>query len=187
MTAAGTQAQFRSPDADRDRADTAAPAEPGPGSVDDTPVSRPRDANPAAEREEWQARHAAVEADLRDLTRLLEIGTCPIGEADPAAVYDQLLDAAVALARADAASLHLIDPAGEELRLVAWKGLDPEPAPFRQLVGLFAVGTLERLTISDTERTVEWGAFRRCGIRAAHATPLVCRGSRTSSPNDAFG
>ncbi|HET7035709.1 MAG TPA: ATP-binding protein, partial [Thermomicrobiaceae bacterium] len=77
-------------------------------------------------------------ADLAATQRLQETSTRLIREEDPQALYEQILDAAVAVMRADFASMQMFYPArgaGGELRLLAHRGFSEEAAAVWERIG----------------------------------------------------
>jgi PAS domain S-box-containing protein len=123
--------------------------------------------------------------------RLQEISTLLIQEGNLAALYDRVLDAAIALMSADMGSMQTYHPEQSELRLLAWRGFHPESAAFWERVHLDSVSACgvalskgRRVMVSDTEAcdfmagTGDLDAYRRSKIRAVQSTPLVSRSGR---------
>src|SRR5262245_20547058 len=81
-------------------------------------------------------RAADADAATDDSLRLQEISTMLIQEGNLAALYDRVLDAAIALMSADMASMQTFHPEQHELRLLAWRGFHPESAAFWDRVHL---------------------------------------------------
>jgi signal transduction histidine kinase/ActR/RegA family two-component response regulator len=108
-----------------------------------------------------------------------------MSEADPNALYKQILDAATAIMRADFASMHTAK--ASELYPMEWKGFPKETAwPSIRWDSptscAMAARTGERFVIVDTEqcelfagRAAALEALRRSGIRAMQSTPLISR------------
>ena len=129
--------------------------------------------------------------ELSDARALEAISTRLIREQQPEALYGHMLDAAMALMKADAASIQDFDPDRQELRTRAFINFPPElarrwsvmSADFRGVAGQ-ALGTRERAIVEDVETsdvmagTELLAVYRRCGIRAAQATPLRSRSGR---------
>jgi len=114
-----------------------------------------------------------------------------IQEGNLAALYDRVLDAAIALMSADMASMQTFHPKQHELRLLAWRGFHPESAAFWDRVHLdstcacgVALSAERRIIVPDTEAcdfmagTGDLEAARRSNIRAVQSTPLVSRSGR---------
>jgi PAS domain S-box-containing protein len=149
-------------------------------------LERDRAAAALREKEERLAHEHAATA------RLQETSTRLILADDVAALYGQIVDAALAILRADAASLQLLHPgraAGGELELLAQRGFDAEAADLWRWVQpsasspcAVALRTRERVVVPDVETCAflagseDLAGFRRLGIRAVQTTPLFSRG-----------
>jgi len=139
---------------------------------------------------EMLQREAQVQDALareRDGSQLLQaISAGMIRENDVNAVYEQILDAAVSIMRADCAGMQMLDDG--QLSLIAWRGFHPDSARFWQSVdvdsatpcgGMLRTG--QRFAIADTEHdellagTADLDEFRRSGVRAVQSTPLTSR------------
>jgi signal transduction histidine kinase/CheY-like chemotaxis protein len=107
-------------------------------------------------------------------------------EAEPNALYKQILDAATTIMSAEFASMQMVDEG--ELHLVECKGFHPDSVRFFERVNpTFAtscartLSTGQRSIIADTEKSellagrAELEEFRRSGLRAMLSTPLLCR------------
>jgi PAS domain S-box-containing protein len=119
---------------------------------------------------------------------LQSISTRLIREPSQETLLAQILDAAMELMGADAASIQMLAADGETLMLLGSRNFDPESAAFWQRVttepgstcGL-ALHRNERVLVSDVEAweaiagTPHLNAFRRSAIRAAQSTPLLSR------------
>jgi GAF domain-containing protein len=68
----------------------------------------------------------ALAADLRDTRRLQELSARFVAEGDLQALCQEILGAAIALARADAGTVQLLDQATRELVLIGARGVLPE-------------------------------------------------------------
>jgi PAS domain S-box-containing protein len=130
-------------------------------------------------------------AELAATQRLQETSSLLIQADDADALYDRILDSAVALMHADMASMQMLDQNRGELRLLAWKGFHPESAAFWQWVRPSsgascgaALASGRRVVVPDIEScgfilgTPDFDAFRKSGIRAMQSTPLVSRSGR---------
>ncbi|HEX6796469.1 MAG TPA: ATP-binding protein [Ktedonobacterales bacterium] len=131
---------------------------------------------------------AKLAAELADAQRLQRISTQLIQEGDLDALYQQILDAAIAVMHSDIGSMQMFSPDRGELRLLAWKGFDPASAAFWEWVrpdatsscGM-ALRTRERVVVPDVERcdfmatTKDLDVYRLSGIRAVQSTPLMTR------------
>jgi PAS domain S-box-containing protein len=100
-------------------------------------------------------------------------------------MHDDIIDAAMRLADADAASIQFLDPASGRLHLIASRNIHPESAAFwRDMDGCYAstcgraMRTHGRVAVEDTEADPEMAGsgdleeYRRSGIRAVQSTPL---------------
>lgn len=65
-----------------------------------------------------------------DLLQLYEINTSLIQEGKLEALYDRVVDAAAKLMSSDIASMQMLDPERNQLRLLAWTGFHPQSADF---------------------------------------------------------
>ncbi|HYX63117.1 MAG TPA: ATP-binding protein [Burkholderiales bacterium] len=135
-----------------------------------------------------------LEAELADSRRLQEISAQLVQEEDARALYEKITDAAVAIMRADFASMQMLHPergAAGELRLLAFRGFDAHAAKFWEWVRADsqstcgeALRTGRRATASDVERcdymtgSEDLETYQHTGIRAVQTTPLVSRGGR---------
>lgn len=131
---------------------------------------------------------ATLAAELADAQRLQRISSQLIQEGALDALYEQILDAAVAVMHSDIGSMQMFHPERDELRLLAWKGFDPASAAFWEWVrpdagsscGV-ALRTRERVVVPDVEHddfsagTQDLDFYRLSGIRAVQSTPLVAR------------
>src|SRR5512145_1855806 len=113
-------------------------------------------------------------------TQLLqEISTELIRASEVEALYERILDAAVAIMRSDFASMQMFYPERGELRLLAYRGFNPTAAAFWEWVrpgsgstcGV-ALATGARLIVPDVELSEfiagseDLEIFRQTGIRA---------------------
>jgi PAS domain S-box-containing protein len=122
---------------------------------------------------------------------LQSISTRLISESTPESLYAQILDAAMELMAADAASVQMLAADHTSLRLLAWKNFHPESAAFWQRVAIGAGSTCSqalrdnaRVVVADIEAcefmagTQDQQEYRRSGIRAVQSTPLRSRTGR---------
>ena len=130
-------------------------------------------------------------AELAATKQLQAVSTKLISEQEPDALYAQLLDAAMTLMNADAASLQRLDPERPRLSLIASRNLHPDSEVFWQWVDASsgsscgnALETNTRVLVEDIERSAEIAGtqdvdeYRRSGLRAVQSTPLVSRDGR---------
>ena len=120
---------------------------------------------------------------------LQDVSTRLIRADDIEELYDVILDAAVAIMRADHGYLHKFDAASGGLRLLGWRGFT-EPAtrgwawvgPDSRSASGEALRTRGRVVVPDVARCAwmagagEQRLYLEVGIRAAQATPLLSRG-----------
>lgn len=126
-------------------------------------------------------------AELRGTRLLSELGARRVGEGDPRTVCDTVLEAAVALAGADAATVQLMDESSGELFIAAAQGL--APAMLAQLPRIAAgSGTPcgealrdNRRAFADYEPDSADPTLRMhadAGLRSGQSTPLVASSGR---------
>ena len=127
-------------------------------------------------------------AELADTERLQQISSELIQEEQIEALYEHILEAAMAFMHAEAGSLQVYDPDRNRLHLLALKGFDPESAEFWTWVqeetktpcGM-ALFQRKRVIVPDIESseflagTQDQESYRRSGLRAVQSTPLVAR------------
>jgi signal transduction histidine kinase len=132
-----------------------------------------------------------LHAELRDTRLLQEISAQLIHEQNVAALYEKILDAAVAIMRSDFASMQMLYPergkAGE-LLLLGFRGFDPDSARFWEWVRADsgctcgeALRTGRRAIAADVVTcaflagTADREALLKAGMLAAQSTPLLSR------------
>jgi len=127
-------------------------------------------------------------SELAATRQLQTISTTLINASDPDALYEGILDAAVAIMRSDFASMQMLYPGRGELRLLAYRGFNPAAAAFWEWVRPgsgstcgAALATGARSTVPDIELSdfmagsEDLETYRQTGIRAVQSTPLVSR------------
>lgn len=127
-------------------------------------------------------------AELADTRQLQHLSSRLIHEDDTNALYDQILDAAKAVMHSDMASLQVLDPVRNELRLLGHKGFHPASAVFWQWVSptsgsscASALHEAKREILRDIElcdyvqKTEDLEFYRLSGIRGVQSTPLLSR------------
>lgn len=138
--------------------------------------------------EDLRESEAKLAIELADTQQLQSISSLLIEEENIDALYEQILESAIALMHSDAGSLQVLDSERNELRLLAWKGFHPEAAAFWEKVstktGSTCGGALhrgKRLIIADI-KTSDFAAgsesrkyYELSGIAAVQSTPLVSR------------
>ena len=129
--------------------------------------------------------------ELDDVQRLQHVATQLIDGRGIDALYEQILDTAVAILHSDFASLQIFYPErgiGGELRLLGHRGFSAEAAARWEWVGLTtmtvcgeALRTGQRVAVADVRNCdfitgfEDLDGFLAAGIHAAQATPLVSR------------
>jgi PAS domain S-box-containing protein len=129
--------------------------------------------------------------ELADMRQLQRVSDQLIREGNLNALYEQMVDAAIAVMRSDMGSMQMLVPARNALQLIAWKGFDPASAAFWEWVRAdsgsscgAALAQAERIIVPDVEAsdfmagTEDLEEYRRSGIRAVQSTPLVSRSGR---------
>jgi signal transduction histidine kinase len=114
-----------------------------------------------------------------------------VGAADVELVYEQMRDVAIALMRADFASIQRMSADGSSLRLLAWRGFHSESARYWETVGFDGYSTCAevlrtgaRYVVYDVEQSgliagsPDLDEFRRSGIRSVQSTALISRSGR---------
>jgi PAS domain S-box-containing protein len=131
---------------------------------------------------------AEVSENLGPGDTLHEVSTLLIQEGNLDSLYNRILDAATNLMSSDMASIQMLDPERNQLRLLGWKGFHPQSASFWEWVYLDSASTCgialsagSRVVVSDVETcdfmagTADLDEYRRSNIRAVQSTPLVSR------------
>jgi signal transduction histidine kinase/transcriptional regulator with GAF, ATPase, and Fis domain/ActR/RegA family two-component response regulator len=129
---------------------------------------------------------ARLAADLAATKLLQEVSSRLIPEQRSELLYTQILDAALALMKADAASIQILE--GNRLRLLADRNFAPASARYWAWVDADAVSTCgqalatgQRVVAADIEDcdflvgTQDLEEYRRSNLRAMQTTPLVSR------------
>jgi PAS domain S-box-containing protein len=122
---------------------------------------------------------------------LQSILTRMISESTHETLSAQILDAAIELLAADAASVQMLAPDGESLTLLGSRNFHPDSAAFWQRVTAEAGSTCgralrdnQRVLVTDVDSceymvgTQDHEEYRRSGIRAVQSTPLRSRSGR---------
>ena len=129
--------------------------------------------------------------ELLDTKILQKLSIELISEQRAEKLYEQILEAAMELMKADFASIQLLDEERNALRLLAWKNFHEDSAASWQWIDADsattcgrALATGGRIVLDDIEtndgladdRNLE--EYRRSGIRAMQSTPLTSRSGR---------
>ncbi len=144
-----------------------------------------------------KARHESEErlaTELHAARQLQEISAQLIGERGIEGLYDKLVDAATIIMRADYASMQMLYPergSGGELRLLAFRGFNPQAAKFWEWVRAdsestcgAALRTGKQVIVPDVSHcdfmagTEDLATYIQTGINAVQTTPLVSRSGR---------
>jgi GAF domain-containing protein len=132
--------------------------------------------------------------ELTATQRLQETSTQLIREENVQALYEQILNAAVAIMRSDYASIQMLYPErgpGGELRLLGHRGFNPEAVRFWEWVrppsqstcGI-ALRTGQRVIVADVQKcdfmagSGDLETYLQTGIHAVQTTPLLSRGGQ---------
>jgi PAS domain S-box-containing protein len=141
-----------------------------------------------------QALRQSEEALARELAatqHLQQISTQMIQEGHPGPLYEQILDAAMAVMGSQMASIQTVDKSQGALRLLAFRGFSPE---FGEILALSRPDTNtscsvakrmgDRMIVPDVETdnsiagTPALEDLRKSGIRAVQSTPLFSRSGK---------
>lgn len=129
----------------------------------------------------------AVAADLEATARLRDLSARMVPEGDIQVLYQEIMDAAVALMRADAGSVQILDQETEELVLLTTRGFDQNMTDYFHRVSArpdtpygTALATNERVffDFDAPEAQDPGGAMRmhvETGYLSGQTTPLVAR------------
>jgi PAS domain S-box-containing protein len=139
-----------------------------------------RDSTAHQESKEW------LERELVDSQRLQALSARLVAEGDFDSLLDEILGAAIAIARADMGTASLVDvESGTGLKLFSSEGFSPETVEQIQMHSSLArLPGRERLVIQDMALSDQLGkesifrALVTSGVRAAQWTPLVSRSGR---------
>ncbi len=135
-----------------------------------------------------------LSAELAATQQLQETSTQLIGEDNVEALYEQILDAAVAIMRSQFASIQTLyreHGPGGELGLLAYRGFNPQAAQFWECVRStsksacgIALRTGQRVIIPDVQTSdlmagsEDQAVCLQTGIRSIQTTPLVSRSGK---------
>jgi PAS domain S-box-containing protein len=126
-----------------------------------------------------------IPSEVAGLRTLQSISTRLMSESTGQSLYLQILDAAIELMAADAASIQMLAADGKSLMLLGSKNFHPDSAAFLQRVDVGAGSASgralldnERVLVADIEAcdfmagTPVQQEYRRSGIRSVQSTPL---------------
>jgi PAS domain S-box-containing protein len=144
----------------------------------------------AAELVEAQAK---LEVELTDTKLLQNISAELVQQENVTALYETIVDGAVAIMRSDFASMQQLHPqrGNGELRLLAFRGFNPQAAKFWEWVRTdsesscsAALRTGRRVIVPDVEQcdfmagTEDLVTYLQTGIHAVQSTPLLSRSGK---------
>lgn len=134
---------------------------------------------------------ARLAEELKETRQLQRISSRLIDADNIQTLYDQILDAAIAIMHSDMGSMQMLFPEKNELLLLAWKGFNPESARFWKWVRIASASTCgvalakgERVIVSNVENcefmagTEDLDSYRLSGIQAVQSTPLISRSGK---------
>jgi PAS domain S-box-containing protein len=136
--------------------------------------------------------NTSAESELAEVLVLQSISAELIHEQSAEALYEKIVDAAVVIMRSDYASMQMLFPErgpGGELRLLAFRGFNPEAAKFWEWVRAdskstcgIALATGQRVVAPDIANcsfmadSEDQRIYLATGIHACQTTPLIGRG-----------
>ncbi|WP_434113442.1 PAS domain S-box protein [Methylocaldum sp. GT1TLB] len=138
---------------------------------------------------------AQLEAELQDTQLLQSISAALLHEDDIQALYEKIIDAAAHIMHSEYASMQMLYPErgrGGELRLLAFRGFNPQAAKFWEWVSAdssdstcgAALRTGRRVIAPDLENcdfmqgTEDLATYLQTGIHACQTTPLFSRSGK---------
>lgn len=166
-------------------------------------MTRLRDRAVVEMTERWRAEEALrhseeqLKEELAD-AKLLQVLSAEMTQQEPVeTLYKKVIDSAAAIMRSDFASMQILHSergvpgSGGELRLLAFRGFNPQAARFWEWVSPTAtcscgraLSTGQRCVVADLEACAwmadsnDLATYRDTGIRAVQSTPLLSRGGR---------
>ena len=136
--------------------------------------------------ESLRRNEARLAAELSAAKVLQDFSSRLIPEQRSESLHAHILDAALALMKADAASLQILE--GDRLNLLAYRNFHPDSAQHWQWVYIDSITTCgqayasgQRIVLADVENcdflvgSADLDEYRRSGLRAMQSTPLVSR------------
>lgn len=133
--------------------------------------------------EERRATQGQLAADYAAMEELQGVSLALVGTQEPQTHYERILTAAVALMKADAASIQAFDAGTSQLELLAWRGFDSRSAAFWAKVRADtgtpcgrALSINERIVVPDMDyfggEPEEVEAFQHSNLLSVQSTPL---------------
>ncbi len=138
-------------------------------------------------REGLRQSEADLARELADTKRLQEVSSHLIEAGSDEALYGRVLDAAMAIMRADCASIQVLEPQSQVLRLLGHKNFHPGSAKFWERVSSSTSSTCGaalregRRQLQQDLDSFQHGdreAFRLSGLVSVQSTPLTARDGR---------
>ena len=141
-------------------------------------------------RLEHAAAEQAVANDLRDTRLLRDLSVRLVSESDSQTFFDEIVAAAIAFTGAAAGCVQLVDPASDDLHMLACKGCDAHLSSRLRRLGAASPGSsgvalrtgasalvhFDDPNLQDPDGTV--GLLIEHGILSAQSTPLITRAGR---------
>ncbi|MDZ7955747.1 PAS domain S-box protein, partial [Nostoc sp. DedQUE09] len=133
---------------------------------------------------------SAIESDLKDTQLLHELSARLVTEGDIQTLYQEIVAAAIALTRADAGTVQILDEATQELLLLATQGLEQNMTEYFYRVNAgsntpcgIALTTGKRTFVDfDVPESEDpYGSMRlhrEAGYLSAQSTPLITRSGK---------
>ena len=131
---------------------------------------------------------AQLESELADTKLLQSLSAEIVHQESVQALHEKLVEAAVAIMRSDMGSMQMVDSDEDALRLLAFRGFEPEFGRVFEFVRPdtrtscgAARRTGQRVIVDDVEHwdfiagTPSLEDLRRAGIRSVQSTPLLAR------------
>lgn len=141
-----------------------------------------------------RASEQRLRTELADTLLLQRISAELIDQEDVRALYEKIIDAAMAVMHSACASMQMLFPergTGGELQLLAFRGFHPQAAAFWEWVRADSESTCgaalrsgERVVVTDVSRcdfmagSADLETYLRTGIRAVQSTPLFSRSGK---------
>lgn len=129
---------------------------------------------------------ARLALELADARRLQQISSQLVTKDNIDALYEQILDVALALMMSPMGSIQVYQPEKNQLQLLAAKDLDSASATFLKQIpadsSSMALAKAERIVVPDIEAGGSMAgkesldSYRLAGVRASQSTPLISRG-----------
>jgi signal transduction histidine kinase/ActR/RegA family two-component response regulator len=137
-----------------------------------------------------RAKEQRLRAELADTQLLQRISAELLDERNVNALYEKLVDAAMAIMRSDFGSMQVLHPQPAELQVLAARGFTPQARQFWERVNAnsgsacaAALRSQQRVIVSDVIGSEIVGpadreTYLQTGIRAVQSTPLLTRSGR---------